>query len=67
MGAIMRACRGLNAAGCALALAGPAAAAARLLHLTGADQVIPLYGTADEALALAAGGDGHGVAAGLAA
>ena len=54
MGAIMRACRGLNAAGCALALAGPAAVAARLLHLTGADQVIPLYGTADEALLVAA-------------
>ena len=46
---IVRTHRELDRTGCLLALVSPSPAVARVLQLVGADQVIPVYGSADEA------------------
>src|SRR6202012_3230780 len=45
---ILRTHRELDGTGSVLALVSPSAAVARVLQLVGADQVIPVYGSADE-------------------
>jgi anti-sigma B factor antagonist len=52
LGVVMRAHDELRAVGCDLALVGPAGRVARVLDLTGADQVIPVCGSVEEAAAL---------------
>jgi len=47
---ILRATAELDAAGCRLALVGPRGSVARMLSISGADQLIPLYASVEEAL-----------------
>ncbi len=47
--AVLRTHKALRAAGCTLALIKPSGAAARILALTGIDQVVPVYASAEEA------------------
>jgi anti-anti-sigma factor len=49
LSAILRTHRELDGTESVLALVSPSAAVARVLQLVGADQVIPVYGSADEA------------------
>ena len=49
LSAILRTHRELHGTECVLALVSPSAAVARVLQLVGADQVIPIYASADEA------------------
>jgi anti-sigma B factor antagonist len=46
---ILRTHRELDGTDCVLALVSPSATVTRVLQLVGADQVIPVYGSADEA------------------
>jgi anti-anti-sigma factor len=47
--------RELDGSGCAFALVSPSTAVARVLQLVGADRVIPIYGSVDEAAGLRPG------------
>jgi anti-sigma B factor antagonist len=49
--AILRAHKAQRAAGCTLALVSPSGAAARILALTGIDQVLPVFASAEQAAA----------------